>query len=110
MVWIIPTDELCCRSLIPWDQLVSLFNKLNPAKFTGRPAINPRVSIGAVIIKDLINLDNRKTFPQITENMYLQYFLGHSSYIKRPLFNASVFVNLRNRLGDELIGDERQEP
>lgn len=55
---------------IPWDDLVSLFNKHNPPKHTGRPALNPRVLIGAVIIKHILNLDDRETVAQITENMY----------------------------------------
>nr|WP_249037303.1 transposase [Algoriphagus antarcticus] len=38
----------------------------------------------------MLNLDDRETVAQITENMYLQYFLGYSSYIKRPPFNASL--------------------
>jgi len=63
-------------SRIPWDQLVSLFNKHYPAKSTGRPALNPRVLIGAVIIKHILNLDDREAVAQIRENMYLQYFLG----------------------------------
>jgi hypothetical protein len=35
--------------------------------------------------------------------MYLQYFLGYSSYIKQPPFDASLFVDIRKRLGDELL-------
>lgn len=90
-------------SQIPWDELVLLFNKRNPPKKTGRPALNPRVLIGAVIIKHLLNLDDRETVLQIGENMYLQYFLGYSSYIKRAPFDASLFVDIRKRLGEELI-------
>lgn len=90
---------------IPWDELVSLFNKRNPAKSTGRPSLNPRVLIGAVIIKHLLNVDDRETIAQITENMYLQYFLGYSSYIKQPPFDASLFVDIRKRLGEELISE-----
>jgi hypothetical protein len=90
---------------IPWDQLVNLFNKRNPAKSTGRPALNPRVLIGAVIIKHMLNLDDRETVAQITENMYLQYFLGYSSYIKQPPFDASLFVDIRKRLGEELLAE-----
>ena len=92
-------------SQIPWDELVNLFNKRNPPKSTGRPALNPRVLIGAVIIKHMLNLDDRETVAQITENMYLQYFLGYSSYIKRPPFDASLFVDIRKRLGEELIAE-----
>lgn len=90
-------------SQIPWDELVNLFNKRNPPKSTGRPALNPRVLIGAVIIKHMLNVDDRETVAQITENMYLQYFLGYSSYIKKPPFDASLFVDIRKRLGEELI-------
>ncbi len=60
---------------IPWDDLVNLFNKRNPAKSTGRPSLNPRVLIGAVIIKHILNLDDRETVAQISENMHLQYGL-----------------------------------
>ena len=90
---------------IPWDDLVSLFNKHNPPKQTGRPALNPRVLIGAVIIKHLLNLDDRETVAQITENMYLQYFLGYSSYFKEAPFDPSLFVDIRKRLGEELVGE-----
>jgi len=90
---------------IPWDDLVNLYNKRNPPKATGRPALNPRVLIGAVIIKHILNLDDRETVAQICENMYLQYFLGYSSYIKEPPFDASLFVGIRKRLGQDLIGE-----
>jgi hypothetical protein len=94
---------------IPWDELVNLFNKRNPAKSTGRPALNPRVLIGAVIIKHMLNLDDRETIAHITENMYLQYFLGYSSYIKEAPFDASLFVDIRKRLGEELIAEMNEK-
>lgn len=97
---------LSCQ--IPWDDLVNLYTKRNPSKATGRPALNPRVLIGAVIIKHMLNLDDRETVAQITENMYLQYFLGYSSYIKEPPFDASLFVDIRKRMGQELIAEMNQ--
>jgi len=101
-----PTNRWVVLSAqIPWDDLVSLFNKHNPPKQTGRPALNPRVLIGAVIIKHILNLDDRETVAQISENMYLQYFLGYSSYIKVAPFDASLFVDIRKRLDQELVGE-----
>lgn len=91
--------------MIPWDELVNLFNKRNPPKSTGRPALNPRLFIGAVIIKHMLNVDEREAVAQISENMYLQYFLGYSSYIKRPPFDASLFVEIRKRLSNELLAE-----
>ncbi|WP_057940425.1 transposase [Algoriphagus resistens] len=97
--WVVPSPQ------IPWDVLVNLFNKRNPPKNTGRPSLNPRVLIGTVIIKHMLNLDDRETVAQITENMYVQYFLGYSSYIKRPPFDASLFVDIRKHLGKELVAE-----
>lgn len=94
---------------IPWDDLVHLFNKRNPPKATGRPALNPRVLLGAVIIKHILALDDRETVAQITENMYLQYFLGYSSYNKESPFDASLFVDIRRRLGQELIAEMNEK-
>lgn len=101
--WVVLSNQ------IPWDVLVNMYNKRNPPKATGRPALNPRVLIGAVIIKHMLNLDDRETIAQITENMYLQYFLGYSSYNKQPPFDASLFVDIRKRLGQELIAEMNQK-
>jgi hypothetical protein len=104
LIWVAYFElEYPLSNQIPWDDLVSLFNKHNPPKQTGRPSLNPKVLIGAVIIKHILNLDDRETVAQIGENMYLQYFLGYSSYIKEPPFDASLFVDIRKRLGQELI-------
>ncbi|MDN5213278.1 transposase [Fulvivirgaceae bacterium BMA12] len=54
----------------------SFDNRYAP-KLTGRPPLNPRVVIGALIIKHLCNLDDREIVAQITENIYMQYFLGY---------------------------------
>ena len=53
----------------------------------------------------MLNLDDRETVAQMTENMYLQYFLGYSSYIKEVPFDPSLFVDIRKRLGQELIAE-----
>ncbi|MCH7411694.1 transposase [Belliella sp. DSM 111904] len=65
--------------------------------------------IGAVIIKHILNLDDRETVTQITENMYLQYFLGYSSYTKEAPFDPSLFVDIRKRLSEELIAEMNEK-
>jgi transposase, IS5 family len=64
--------------LLPWDSIVSLYDKQFTSK-EGRPPINGRIVIGAVIIKHMLNLSDRETISQIQENMFMQYFLGYSS-------------------------------
>jgi transposase, IS5 family len=70
---------------------------------TGRPPINPRVVIGSVIIKHMCNLDDRETVDQISENVYMQYFLGYSSFTNQAPYDASLFVEFRKRLGMDQI-------
>jgi hypothetical protein len=82
---------------------VSHYQRKNAPKATGRPSLNHRVAIGAVIIKHLCALDDRETVAQITENMYMQYFLSYSSYSKEPPFDPSLFVEIRKRMSDDLI-------
>jgi len=88
---------------IPWDALVSLYNKHHPPKGTGRPPVNPRVLIGSVIIKHLNDYDDRETIEQIRENIYLQYFLGFEGFSSDPPFDASLFVDIRKKLTPALL-------
>jgi len=85
--------------LIPWDEICNLYLKHVGIATTGRPAISPRVVIGSLIIKHMCNLDDRETVDQISENMYMQYFLGFSSFTPEAPFDASLFVEFRKRLG-----------
>jgi len=66
---------------------------------TGAGGINPRVVLGALIIKHICNLSDRETVLQIQENMYMQYFIGYSSFSDEEPFDASLFVDFRKRLG-----------
>ena len=90
---------------IPWDTLVSTYNRQLGNKFTGANSINPRVAIGAVIIKHLCNLSDQETILQIQENMYMQYFIGYSSFCNEAPFDSSLFVDIRKRLTLEDINE-----
>jgi len=90
---------------IPWDELSNLYLKRQPIKSTGRPPLNPRIVIGALIIKHMCNLDDRETISQITENIYMQFFLGYSGFSREPPFDPSLFVEIRKRMGDELLAE-----
>ncbi len=87
--------------LLPWDDLCSIYRKHFPKKITGRPDLSPRLVLGSIIIKHMCNLDDRETVDQISENIYMQYFLGYSSFSDTPPFDPSLFVEFRKRLGLE---------
>ena len=61
------------------------------------------MALGALIIKKKLNLTDEETILQIQENSYLQYFLGFESYQEDLIFEASLMVYFRKRLGLEII-------
>jgi hypothetical protein len=70
---------------------------------TGADGINPRVVIGSLIIKHMCDLSNREVVQQIQENIYMQYFIGYSSFSDEEPFDPSLFVEFHKRLGIEQI-------
>jgi hypothetical protein len=56
-----------------------------------------------LIIKHVCNLDDRETVDQISENIYMQYFLGYPTFTSDKPFDASLFVEIRKRLGMDCI-------
>jgi len=97
-----PTNRwVVLAHLIPWDEICNLYLKFVPVGQTGRPPLNPRIVLGSLVIKHMCNLDDRETVDQISENIYMQYFLGYPSFTNETPFDASLFVEFRKRLGME---------
>ena len=94
---------IALATLIPWDEVCNIYLKHVGVSDTGRPPLNPRVVLGSLIIKHLCNLDDRETVDQISENIYMQYFLGYSSFTSEAPFDASLFVEFRKRLGMDTL-------
>ena len=92
-------------SKIPWDSLVDIYNNQLANSETGAGNINPRVAIGAIIIKHMQDLSDRETVLQIQENVYLQYFIGLSSFSNEEVFDPSLFVEFRKRLGADQVNE-----
>lgn len=84
--------------LIPWDELAQVYYQHLQAD-SGRKSLHARIAIGAMIIKHKLNLSDRETIAIISENPYMQHFLGLDVFVEKPLFDASLFVRLRKRMG-----------
>ena len=87
---------------IPWDKIVGHYDNLFKS-IEGRPPISGRVVLGAMIIKHIEDLTDRGTIMHIQENMFMQYFLGYSSFTNEEPFSAALFVEIRKRLSLELL-------
>jgi len=85
---------------LPWDALVKIYCRALSEDW-GRPAVDPRIVIGSFIIKHKDATSDEETIVGIQENPYKQYFLGLPQYQEKPVFDSSLFVTLRRRLGSE---------
>jgi len=86
--------------LVPWDELAGIYSKhLDPG--AGRESVDLRMVIGALIIKHKLSLTDRDTVLMISENIYMQYFCGLQSLQMKLPFDASLFVDIRKRLGSK---------
>ena len=68
-------------------------------KKMGAGTIDARIVLGALIIKHHEDLSDEGTIESIKENLYMQYFLGLSSFKRDAVFVPSLFVEIRKRLG-----------
>lgn len=81
---------------IPWDALADIYS--SGFSHTGRPGKDPRLVIGAMIIKHKLRLSDEETVEQIQENPYLQYFVGFPAFTTKMPFTPSLFVDIRKRM------------
>lgn len=51
----------------------------------------------------MCDLSDREVVQQIQENIYMQYFIGYSSFSEEEPFGPSLFVEFRKRLDIEQI-------
>ena len=87
-------------SVIPWDEMAKVFfDSLSERQ--GRPTVDLRIILGAMMVKYIENLGDEATIQYIQENIYAQYFVGLSGFQVEPVFAPSLFVEVRKRLGDK---------
>lgn len=95
-------------SVVPWDRFARIYlSAMDQAM--GRPGISPRIVLGSLIIKHLEKLDDRGTIAMIQENPYMQYFLGLEEFNPHPVFDASLFVEIRKRIGHRQFDELSRE-
>jgi hypothetical protein len=87
--------------LVPWEKIETCYRQSLEGTGMGAPAKSARIAFGALIIKERLGASDEETVEQITENPYLQYFLGLHEYRKEPLFDPSMMVHFRSRFGEK---------
>lgn len=90
---------------LPWDKIERIYNARLKNKHGGAGNKPARIIIGALLIKHRMNLSDRETIHAISENPYMQYMLGLSEFTSTPVFDPTLFVTIRKRLGEEAFND-----
>jgi len=88
---------------IPWTELESDYGKTLSGSDRGAPAKSLRMALGALIIKEKLQISDREVVEQIRETPYLQYFIGQEGYKDEAPFDPSMMVYFRKRLDGELL-------
>jgi hypothetical protein len=87
--------------LIPWEEFEDEYAKLFVND--GAVAYPFRMALGAEILKERLGVTDRELVEQISENPYLQYFLGLPCFSLEAPFDASTLVHFRKRLSAEML-------
>ena len=88
--------------IIPWDEFEHEYAFMFPSD-RGNVAKPVRMALGSLIIQARCGYTDRETVQQITENPYLQYFIGLKEYqLTRP-FTPVALVKFRKRFKAERL-------
>jgi IS5 family transposase len=89
--------------MIPWWKVEEHYGERFKSWTKGQQAYSVRVALGALIIQERLGLSDRETVRQITENPYLQYFIGLPCFQEEPPFHPSLMTHFRKRLGPDVL-------
>ena len=87
---------------IPWEEIELLYQENFPSK-TGNVAKSARMALGSLIIQKRKGLSDRALVKEITENPYLQFFIGLPKFQKEAPFRAQSLVNFRKRMDYDIV-------
>ena len=88
---------------LPWSEFDKRYKQTLNNQNAGASAKPTRMVIGAMIIKHVTRLSDVDTIQMIQENPYMQYMCGLGEFTDQPIFDPTLFVDLRKRISDDDI-------
>ena len=64
-----------------------------------------RLAFGSLLVQQIQGLTDRETAEAISENIYIQYFLGFKEFVQELPFDASMMTIFRRRFGKEALAE-----
>jgi hypothetical protein len=92
-------------SLIPWEAIENNYADAFSNKKSGRPAKSARMAFASELIKKKLKLSDEALVEMVTENPYLQFFLGMEKFSPEPPFDSSTLTYFRKRMSPEMISE-----
>jgi len=92
-------------SIIPWAEVEAEYVKRLGDSNQGSKAYPVRLALGSLIIKEKLGLSDEETVHSITENPYLQYFIGLHEFQEKEPFDASSMTHFRKRFDAGFINE-----
>lgn len=100
-----PKNRWCqLAAIIPWAEVEDRYRK-NFSHKRAQRAYSVRVALGALIIQNRKSLSDKEVVEEISENPYMQYFLGFPGFVSKKPFDSSLMVHFRKRLGKKVINE-----
>jgi hypothetical protein len=93
--------------LIPWDEIEEEY--ASHFGVDGAPAKPSRMAFGALLIQAKLQTTDSETVARISENPYLQYFIGLKEFQTKPPFDSSLMTHFRKRISQEIIDRVNEE-
>ena len=91
------------RRSINWKIIHEVYEKNFDNKDTGNVALSAEIAFGSLYIQRKLSLTDRELVDQISENPYMQYFIGFKEFSTEKPFDPSLLVTFRKRLTAEMI-------
>ena len=93
---------------IPWSEFELKYAKKMPA-MVGNVAKPFRMALGALLIQQIMKISDEETVQQITENIYLQFFVGLNEFSQKTPFDQSLMTHFRKRITIEMLNEINEE-
>ena len=87
---------------INWKMIDDEYSKFFTSD-EGNEAYSSRIAFGSLYIQRKLHITDRELVMQLTENPYMQFFIGYKEYCDKPPFDPSTLVYFRKRLTDEVM-------
>jgi hypothetical protein len=89
--------------MVPWEDFDEDYAKNFKKTSRREVAYSVRIALGALIIKEQLGLTDEETVYQISENPYLQFFLGFKRFEQKVPFDTSQLTHFRKRFPADIL-------